>query len=337
MEINKKILSIMRILESIPGYDRSKQAAYIYNANKMLDDDDRAVLTDVLKAMILLTAGNQRALRDPYRYSVNSAREPYGRLLGRDMGKIIEKFGLNIDLNSKPTRPDYIIAHKLLPIIGSSSVSPEDIMKHTDSGTKKPLDRYGSEGRKTLYRGIQVSLNLIMSATKRKTWNIGRGVSTSHIKKKGYEFAKSAPTMFGANGGPALLLIIDNKSMRGFHAGSLSRYEREGEVILAGMLDFGNWQLEAKSFDEDNGECALLFNSVTETVELKQDRENEHGYPVLTTIQALQFPLQNGTTFRDFLEQAIGNLSWSVPEFDGGKTYSTNEGTVLLKMQATLE
>ena len=327
----------MRILESIPGYDQLKRAVYIRNASKMLTDEDRAVLTDVMKAMILLTAGNQKAVRDPYSYSANSARQPYAYLLGRDMNKIIEKFGLSIDLKSKPTREDYIIAHKLLPIIGSSSVSPEDIMKHTDSGTKDELDRFRSGGVTTLYRGLHASLNLIMSATKRKTWNIGRGVSTSHIKKKGYEFAKSAPNMFGANGGPALLLIIDNKSRRGFHAGALSRYEREGEVILAGMLDFGDWQLEARSLNAAGQECGLLFNSATETVDLKKNRENKHGYPVLTTIQTLQFPLQNGATFRDFLEQAIGNLSWGVAEFEEGELYSMAPETILLKMQASLE
>ena len=56
MEVSQKILSIMRIIEAIPGYDRSKKMGYIYNANKLMDDSDRAVMTDVMKAMILLTA-----------------------------------------------------------------------------------------------------------------------------------------------------------------------------------------------------------------------------------------------------------------------------------------
>ena len=120
----------MRIIEAIPAYDTSKRFGYIYNANKMMDDKDRAVLTDVVKAMILLTSGNQKAVRDPSTFDPDAARDKWNWLLGIGVAKMIQKFGLDIDLNSKPTREDYVIAHKLLPILGASKVSPEELEQH---------------------------------------------------------------------------------------------------------------------------------------------------------------------------------------------------------------
>ena len=92
MEISKKILAVMRIIEAIPGYDRSKKMGYIYNANKLMDDDDRAVMTDVMKAMILLTAGNQKALRNPKSYNPANAQDNYSWLIGQGVGEIIKKY-----------------------------------------------------------------------------------------------------------------------------------------------------------------------------------------------------------------------------------------------------
>ena len=92
MEVSKKILAVMRIIEAIPGYDRSKKMRYIYNANNLMDDNDRAVMTDVMKAMILLTAGNQKAVRDPESYDPANARDSYSWLLGAGVGDIIRKF-----------------------------------------------------------------------------------------------------------------------------------------------------------------------------------------------------------------------------------------------------
>ena len=266
MEISKKILAVLRIIESIPGYDRSKKMGYIYNANKMMDDKDRTVMTDVMKAMILLTAGNQKAVRNPESYDPDGARDNYSWLIGQGVGEIIEKLGLDINLRSKPTREDYVMAHKLLPILGASSVSPEELGQYTDMGTRNPMDRYGSEGHQKVYRGVTVSRDVILKATTRKTWNIGHGVSTSTSEKKGMEFAKTAPSMWGANGGPALLLNIENKNKRGFHAGSMSRYPNEREVILSGVLEFGDWDLELRSKDEDGDEFDLIIHSASQTV-----------------------------------------------------------------------
>ena len=335
MEVSKKILSIMRIIEAIPGYDRSKKMGYIHNANKMLTDEDRATMTDVMKAMILLTAGNQKAVRNPKSYDPANARDNYSWLLGQGVGEIIEKLGLDIDLKSKPTQEDYMMAHKLLPILGASSVSPEELGQYTDWGTKNPMDRYGSEGKEKVYRGVEVSRKVILKATTRKTWNIGHGVSTSSNERKGMEFAKTAPGMWGSNGGPALLLNIENKSKRGFHAGSMSRYPREHEVILSGMLEFGDWDLELTSKDEDGDKYDMIFHSRTKTVVFTRFERDGGGVLGRQEIAKEKFPYPDGTSFQEFVEQCVGNLSWSLSRIPG--TWKVDESSILLRMNAVLQ
>jgi len=337
MEVSKKILSIMRIIEAIPGYDRSKKMGYIANANKLMDDDDRAVMTDIMKAMILLTAGNQKAVRNPESYDPDGARDNYSWLMGKGVGDIIKKLGLAIDLKSKPTREDYVIAHKLLPILGASNVSPEELGQYTDAGTRDHMDRYGSEGKEKVYRGVAVSRNVILKATTRKAWNIGHGVSTSSNEKKGMEFAKTAPGMWGAKGGPGLLLIIENKSKRGFHAGSMSRYPREHEVILSGMLEFGEWDMELKCRGPQyEDELDLIFHSVSETVVFTRFVTGQMvAMNKRVEVAKQKFPTEDGTTFQEFVNQAVGKLSWSLPKIPG--TYKVDESSILLRMNAVLQ
>ena len=332
MEISKKILAVMRIIEAIPGYDRSKKMGYIYNANKLMDDNDRAVMTDVMKAMILLTAGNQKAVRDPKSYNPANAQDNYSWLIGQGVGEIIKKFGLDIDLKSKPTQEDYAMAHKLLPILGASSVSPEELGQYTDTFTKDPMDRYGSEGHQKVYRGVTVSRNVILKATTRKTWNIGRGVSTSSNERKGMEFAKTAPGMWGANGGPGLLLNIENKSKRGFHAGSMSRYPREHEVILSGVLEFGEWVLEAIAYS-DGEDIDMIIDSETQTVEFSRMMQYENLRREL--VHKSTFPTSSGDSFQEFVNKVVGDLNFNLPELPG--EWKVNERTILLRMNAVLQ
>lgn len=332
MEVNKKILSIMRIIEAIPGYDRSTKLGYIYNANKLLTDADRAVLTDVMKAMVLLTAGNQEAVRDPKSYDPAGARDNYSWLIGAGVGDIIQKLGLDIDLKSKPTREDYAMAHKLLPALGASKVSPEDLEQHTDMSTKDPMSRYGSEGKEKVYRGVAVSRNVILKATTRKMWNIGHGVSTSSNEKKGMEFAKTAPSMWGANGGPGLLLNIENKSKRGFHAGSMSRYPREHEVILSGMLEFGDWVLEARAASAED-DIDLLIDSEIQTVEFS--RLTQSGGMKRELVYKMTFPNSSGESFQEFVNKVVGGLDFNFPALPGD--WEAREDTILLRMNAILQ
>lgn len=333
MEVNKKILAVMRIIEGIPGYDKSKLMGYIYNANKLLSDEDRVVMTNVMKAMILLTAGNQKAIRDPNSFDPNKSNDMYYTLLGPGVNEIIKKLKLDFNLRSRPTQEDYLMAHKLLPTLGASTVSPDELLQYTDMGTKDPIDRFGSEGNAKVYRGLSVSLNVIVSATKRKNWNIGRGVSTTSSEKKGMEFAKSAPNMFGANGGPGLLLNIENKSKRGFHAKSMSRYPREHEIILSGILEFGNWVLEARCRDAYKREVQMLLDSQSESAEFFSLRKGERVHQLTQ-----KFPTKKGLTFTEFFDQAISSEGWHLGGLtDGRKPFRVIEESILLRVDTVLE
>ena len=79
-----------------------------------------------------------------------------------------------------PTKEDYQLAKKLLPVMGSSFVSKDDI--DAQIGPTGDLDRrFASEGYDTVYRGLnRVSPNVIAYLTSNPTWDIGRGVSTSY-------------------------------------------------------------------------------------------------------------------------------------------------------------
>lgn len=335
MEVSKKILSIMRIIEAIPGYDRNTKLGYIASANKLLTDKDREVMTDVMKAMILLTAGNQKAVRNPAGYDPANARDPYGWLLGMGVEDIIKRLGLDIDLKSKPTREDYVMAHKLLPILGASSVSPEELEQHANMFTKDPKSRYGSEGHQKVYRGVAVSTNVILKATTRKMWNIGHGVSTSTSEKKGMEFAKTALTMHGANGGPGLLLNIENKSKRGFHAGSMSRYPREREVILSGMLQFGDWDMDFRCRSAEGETMNASIHSTSQVASFSRLERNDQGRLMPMVMGTETFPFEDGTTFQDFVDEAVGELTLNLTKIPG--EWKVIEETILLKMNAVLQ
>jgi|TARA_R100000081_G_C4805487_1_gene167190 hypothetical protein len=335
MEVSQKILAVMRIIEAIPAYDTSKRFGYIYNANKMMDDKDRAVLTDVVKAMILLTSGNQKAVRDPSTFDPDAARDKWNWLLGIGVAKMIQKFGLDIDLNSKPTREDYVIAHKLLPILGASKVSPEELEQHADMFTRDPLSRTGSEGHQKVYRGVTVSKNVILKATTRKTWNIGHGVSTSTSEKKGMEFAKTSMSIHGANGGPALLLNIENKSKRGFHAGSLSRYKNEREVILSGVLEFGDWDMDFKCRNAEGETMDASVHSTSQVASFSKMKQNDQGLMRPMVMGTETFPFKDGTTFQDFVDEAVGELTLNLTRIPG--EWEVIESTILLKMNAVLQ
>jgi hypothetical protein len=335
MEVSKKILSIIRIIEAIPGYDRSTKMGYISNANKLMDDKDREVMTDVMKAMILLTAGNQEAVRDPKSYDPAAARDNYSWLLGMGVSDIIQRLGLDIDLKSKPTREDYVIAHKLLPILGASKVSPEELEQHADMFTRDPMSRYGSEGHQKVYRGVTVSRNVILKATTRKTWNIGHGVSTSTNEKKGMEFAQTALTMHGANGGPAMLLNIENKSKRGFHAGSMSRYPKEHEVILSGMLEFGDWDMDFRCRNTEGETMNASIHSTSQVASFFRMERNDQGRLMPRVMGTEIFPYEDGTTFQDFVDEAVGKLTLNLTKNPG--EWKVIEETILLKMNAVLQ
>ena len=75
MEIKKNILAIFRILEALPGSGDNRYDQALQRLNKVLTPEDKKTMADVFKAMLLLTAGNQKALRDPELYDPAEAKK----------------------------------------------------------------------------------------------------------------------------------------------------------------------------------------------------------------------------------------------------------------------
>jgi len=251
MEIGKKVLSIYRVLEAIPGYDRGRVITFAARAKKIMTDDERVMMGNVGKAMILLTAGNQKTIRDPNSFDASSVYDKYVALTDVKMWRAIETIGLNIDLDDKPTKEDYELAHKLLPFMGASITTQDDLDMNIGANTISDL-KYGTSGKAVLYRGINnMDINTMKYVAAKNTWDMTRGVSTSFSPKESHKFAGMKPgSWHGSTKGPAILFVIDNLKKRGFHASSLSKYSREREVILAGNVTINSVKIEARGLPE---------------------------------------------------------------------------------------
>ena len=251
MEIGKKVLSIYRVLEAIPGYDRGRVITFAARAKKIMTDDERVMMGNVGKAMILLTAGNQKTIRDPNSFDASSVYDKYVALTDVKMWQAIEKIGLDIDLDDKPTKEDYELAHKLLPFMGASITTQDDLDMNLGANTTSDL-KYGTGGKAVLYRGINnMDINTMKYVVDKNVWDMRRGVSTSYDPKESHKFAGMQPgSWHGSTKGPAILFVIDNKSKRGFHAASLSKYSREKEVILAGDIKILSVEVQARGYPD---------------------------------------------------------------------------------------
>ena len=251
MELSKKVLSIYRVLEALPSYDRLRIAVFTKRAGMIMTDEEKVLMGDIGKAMILLTAGNQKAIRDPNSFSQADALDSYVALTDGKMWRAIEKIGLNIGLNDKPTREDYELAHKLLPHMGASITTHDDLEMNLGANTVSDL-KYGTGGKAVLYRGLNnMDINTMKYVVDKNTWDMRRGVSTSYDPKESHKFAGAKPgSWHGSTKGPAILFVIDNKSKRGFHAASLSKYSREKEVILAGDIKIKSVEVQARGYPD---------------------------------------------------------------------------------------
>ena len=341
MSIEKKILSIFRVIEAMPetGGVGTPFAQRIASLNAILTDDDRKVMADVVKSMLLLTAGNQKTLRDPSLYDPDNLRDNFNMLMNTKMYRTVTMLNLPIEVMSKPTQADYVLAKKLLPIIGSASVGKGDI--DASVGKLTGLDRrFKSEGYDTVYRGLNsLEINTIVYLMNEPTWDMKRGVSTSYDRREAGKFAKLAPG-FSSLGGPAVLFVISNISKRGFHADTLSRYYNEKEVILSGEIKVSNeWVLEARGKimpDPDSGmapgDIKINFDSKTMTNIFNWDYTDSNR--TKQNIKTEKFP--NNEAFLNFCEEAVLNQSGLLIVNDQDWEYEINPKSILLKVKATL-
>ena len=343
MIIEKKILSIFRAIEALPksasgpeGYRDTKRR--LDRINALLTSDDKWVMASVVKSMVLLTAGNQETLRDPSQYDASEIKDTYAMMMNRKIYHTVDLLKLPIELMKKPTQEDYVLAKKLLPIMGSTSITKKDIDTHV--GPLSDLDRrFKSEGYDTVYRGLKgMGLNTIAYLMSGPTWDMKRGVSTSYDKAEAERFAKTL--FYGAMYGPSVIFEISNVSKRGFHADSLSRYAREKEVILSGDIKVSEkWEVQAlgKIMPADPmegvGEIKINFNSDTGVAIFNWDTSRGMDR-VKQTIKTETFPSKEA--FLDFTKSAILREAGLIEVNDEDWEYEIYPNTILLKVKATL-
>ena len=338
MSIQKKILSIFRVIEAMPETRQgSTFGQKVAALNAILTDDDKKVMADVVKSMLLLTAGNQKTLRDPSLYDPDDIKDNFNMLMNTKMYRTITMLKLPIEVMAKPTQEDYILAKKLLPIMGSTSIKKDDI--DSDVGKLAGLDRrFKSEGYDTVYRVLnKLELNTIAYLMDEPIWDMNRGVSTSYDVDEAKVFAKIEG--YGSKGGPAVMFEISNISRRGFHADTLSRYFREKEVILSGNIKVSDeWELQAFGKimpDPDSGETSdrikINFDSKTMTSTfnwvISRGKRKEN-------IKIEKFP--NREAFLRFCEESILNQSGLLIVNDQDWEYEIDPMSILLKVKATL-
>ena len=336
MEIKKNILAIFRILEALP--DRTAVGRYdqaLKRINKVLTPQDKKTIADILKAMLLLTAGNQDAVRDPETYDPAEAKDNFSSMTSPKSYFLFRDLELPFELMDPPTKEDYQLAKKLLPIMGSSFVSRDDI--DAQVGKTGDLDRrFASEGYDIVYRGLnRVSTNVIGFLMSSPTWDIGRGVSTSYDIGEAKRFSKSRSTPWGSSVGPAILFTIRNLSKKGFHAGSLSRYSREKEIILSGELRIDTWLIEAtgdlRPEYGDPQKIKIQIYSGDKTVIFLKNSQSDNS-----VIHRMSFPTEEGESFDRFSQSLIKNLGGLVIVDDEEAEISVDRLSILIKANARL-
>jgi len=339
MEIKKKILAIFRILEASPHRDKNRYYQTIRNLEKLLSPEDKRVMFDVMKVYLLLTAGNQEAIRDPSTYDEDAAFDNFSSMMSQKTYLLYRDLDMEFEIMDPPTRADYELAHKLLPVIGSASITKDDI--DAQIGPSGDLDRrFASEGYDTVYRGLNsMDRNVIKFLMSKPVWDMKRGVSTSYDINEAYRFAKVRVHQghpFASTLGPSILFTIDNVSKRGFHAGSLSRYSREREVILSGDIQVTDYVMEM------HGDILPEFGDREAIKILAKSEKQTIGFwwrfPGKREPKFLEqtFPDEFGESFDSFLKNLIDSEGGLIIVDDEEWELELTAHSILVKANATL-
>lgn len=325
MQVKSKLLSILRMIEAFTTLD-SGFADYIdiedfiEEINGLIDDNDRETIASVLKTMMLLTAAKVEILRDPSKYDASKVDywDMYLEAYDYEISAIINGLQIPIDFNSKPTQQDYIMAKKLLPIIGSHKFTPSNYEGDLDLGKEiyGTVERDKLKGQK-LFRGLKnMSLGALFLIIDKKSWSMARGVSTSNNIQRSRGFAGIYLSRFTTSQGPAMLFSIRNEQGRGFHAGRLSKYRFEEEVILSGKINVLSWTFKAF------GSTRLDKNATKESAKLSLSDDN-----LTLTIESESFSaskkMQSVEEFKEFI-----SVAWHA----NGTTLETDKGTIYIRI-----
>ena len=260
------VLAVLKLLESnfMTTYDRYKKLNLNlvkrerYKEAKRimstLNEKEKKALRDVLLSMILMTSGNVESVRNPDAYSQIDA-EPIGNIMTGHIKEIWSLSGGPKPDDYVPTKADYALAKKLLPVVSSI---PGDRKKILD--ILKGRNLFGDPGKFSeeddiqiadmLYRGLNSMSSQVMMLlflVKEPSWDLSRSVSSS-------EDVSIAQAFMRKKEGWRVLFGIDNTDKRGFHVGDLSFYGTESEYLLSGILTIKNAELVIYIQDADKAD-----------------------------------------------------------------------------------
>jgi hypothetical protein len=257
--IRKDLIAVTRVLNFIldskysspmGGSATDKEKKIIRNALENLSENEKNGIKKILKAGVLLTSGNVKTVRDPNNFKPYN-NSTWAGVMGDSLQYILTNYKImtNEELSQKITKNDYINSKIMLPILGSTAFKEfenkiiskstglnSDIVdrmtKNTDDNTiLKKMNVEGFTPAK-LYRGFHaMPESAILSLAKiGSSWDISRGVSTSMSSDIAVEFA-------GKDNPNRILFEIYNQEKKGFFFNNLSKYHKEDEVILSGVLE----------------------------------------------------------------------------------------------------
>lgn len=205
-------------------------------------------LARIIKAVILLTAGNQDVLRDPEKFNSMEANDTvWDKLTSEHLAWASQLEDFNY--RSPITKEDYEDAKKILPFFASMNVTSEEFdtfvsERNVNIYTDLKSGQFGNK----VYRGLHnISYNAARALLSRVEWDISRAVSTSTNKHRAESFAKKQIPEWKENyRGPLGVLFEIDVNNAGLDVGELSAY-REEEVILSGYLQFDSIKIQGRS------------------------------------------------------------------------------------------
>ena len=262
-DISQSVLTIVSYLEALVVQKDIQTAA---NKTKLmfkklgLTKEDKKALVKVLKAIILMTNGSVKTIRNPEGFESRSATS-FRRIASRQMAMIFDVMGETSTIDRKITQQDYELTKSVVSWLGNRMITSKDI-----AVINKNQDLAAAVGNKApqpvpqkLYRGLEdLSIESFMLLFQpQATMNIDEGVSTSTYKESAESFCMK---------GLRTMITINNPQGKGLTAGNLS-YWMEEEVILSGVLEFNSWKIQPFIgwFYDNKGDratkCSIIVSS----------------------------------------------------------------------------
>ena len=366
--VRKKLLALLRVInfKIEKGFESGTydwQEEYkaindpeIIKALKSLNKKEKQYLFDVLKAMTLITSGNVDTVRSPSKYDPSLAKS-FTSLFSDNTKRILDILRINYS-SAGPTKQDYELAKKLLPIIGSDYLTDADFFQDSYvANLSRDALATGDErllGYKTTWRGLAGMDNRTIAAALRigSNWDIQRGVSTSSDLQVSIDYAgmsdvktdNSDITKFivepiknvgiGAEktGGPSNMLFkFLNPKGTGMIARRLSAYGSESETILSGKATIEGWSLQFMCYDsgikninifEDLKHVTINSIDGNNNMIIRDKPYTENNYKITDTVNL---------NAKDAYRTARMTVSRGVIEIDGIQHKAKNSFALILQ------